>query len=57
MRAVRSDDGVLIGEYQGETVVFPDLEPTLEWLCSTPVDVHLFEESPIVKMYEDELIA
>jgi len=37
-----------------EVVVLPDLEPTIEWVLSTPIELHLFEESPIVKMYEEE---
>jgi hypothetical protein len=50
--AKRNADGDLVGTYQGEEVIFPELETTLDFVLSTPVDVHLFEESPIVKMHE-----
>src|SRR5690242_1720250 len=32
--AERNDDGDMIGQYEGEEVIFPDLEPTLEWSLS-----------------------
>lgn len=54
MSAVRNEDGDLVGRFEGEDVIFPDLEPTLEWVLSTPVDMHLFEEAPILKCYEEE---
>ena len=41
MSAVRNEDGDLVGRFEGEDVIFPDLEPTLEWVLSTPVDMHL----------------
>ena len=52
--AERNEDGDLVGRFDGEDVIFPDLEPTLEWVLSTPVDMHLFEEAPIIKSYEEE---
>lgn len=54
IQATRNDDGDLVGMFEGEMVIFPDLEPTLEWVLSTPVDLHLFEEAPIIKMYNEE---
>jgi len=49
VEATRNEEGDLEGEIGGEKVIFPEQEPTLEWVLSTPVDLHLFEESPIVK--------
>lgn len=54
LSAKRNEEGDLVGQFQGEEVIFPDLETTLEWTLSTPVDAHLFEEAPIIKMYEEE---
>jgi len=54
VQAQPNEHGDLVGQYEGEEVVFPDMEATLEWVLSTPVDLHLFEEQPIVKVYEDE---
>jgi len=51
---VRNEDGDLVGRFEGEDVIFPDLEPTLEWVLTSPVELHLFEEAPIVKCYEEE---
>ena len=50
----RNEDGDLIGEWEGEEVIFPDLETSLEWVISTPVDTHLFEEVPIIKECPDD---
>lgn len=50
----RNDEGDLVGTWQGEEVVFPDLENTLEWVLSTPVEAHLFEEVPIIKECPEE---
>lgn len=49
---VRNEDGDLVGRFDGEDVIFPDLEPTLEWVLTTPVELHLFEEAPILKCYQ-----
>ncbi len=54
IEASRNADGVLVGEVQGEKVVFPELEPTLEWVLTTPVELHLFEELPYVKLSPEE---
>lgn len=51
---VRNEDGDLVGRFDGEDVIFPDLEPTLEWVLTTPVELHLFEEAPILKCYQEE---
>jgi len=56
MGEVNASTGVIEGEMYGEHVVFPELSPTLEWACTTPVDLHLFVESPIIKMYENEIL-
>jgi len=50
----RNEEGDLVGRFEGEDVIFPDLEPTLEWVLTSPVELHLFEEAPIVKCYEEE---
>jgi len=42
-------DGCLYGEWEGERVIFPDMETSLDWVLSTPVETHLFEEQPIIK--------
>ena len=34
-------------------MIFPDLETSLEWVLTTPVDTHLFEEVPIIKECPD----
>ena len=52
--AERNEDGDLVGRFEGEDVIFPDLEVSLEWVLTSPVDVHLFEEAPIIKAYEEE---
>ena len=49
----RNEEGDLIGQWEGEEVIFPDLETSLEWVLSTPVDTHLFEEVPIIKECPD----
>jgi hypothetical protein len=54
LHPVRNEDGDLVGRFEGEDVIFPDLEPTLEWVLTSPVELHLFEETPIVKCYEEE---
>jgi hypothetical protein len=50
----RNSEGDLVGKWEGEECIFPEQEPTLEWVLSTPVDLHLFEEVPIVKECPDE---
>lgn len=37
------------GIIDGEEVIFPELSATIEWVLSTPVDLHLFEEPPVIK--------
>jgi len=54
VEVIRNADGELEGQWDNETVVFPELEATLEWVLSTPLDEHLFEEVPIVKECPDE---
>jgi len=54
VNARRNADGDLEGVYKGVTCIFPDQEVTLEWVLSTPVDVHLFEEQPYVKDCPDD---
>lgn len=54
LTATRNAEGDMVGQFQGEEVIFPDLDSTLEWTLSSPVDLHLFEEAPIIKMYEEE---
>ena len=49
----RNEEGDLVGEWEGEEVIFPDLETSLEWVLTTPVDTHLFEEVPIIKECPD----
>ena len=43
-----NEDGDRIAEINGETVVVPVLEWTLEWVLSSPPDYHTFDETPIV---------
>jgi hypothetical protein len=49
IECVRNEEGDLEGVINGEPVIFPEQEPTIEWVLSTPVDLHLFDEVPIVK--------
>ena len=53
VKVIRNEEGDLIGQWEGEEVIFPDLETSLEWVLSTPVDTHLFEEVPIIKECPD----
>ena len=50
----RNAEGDMVGQWGGEEVIFPDLDTSLDWVLSTPVDVHLFEEVPIIKECPDE---
>lgn len=47
------DDGIAAVEVQGENgpeeIIIPDAEETIEWILSSPVDLHLFTETPIIK--------
>ena len=49
VQVTRNEEGDLEGKWGGEDVIFPDLDTSLEWVLSTPLDVHLFEEQPIIK--------
>lgn len=47
---VRQDShGDWVGKVDGEEVIFPEQAATIEWVLSTPVDLHLFEETPVIK--------
>ena len=50
----RNEEGDMVGQWGGEEVIFPDLDTSLEWVLSSPVDVHLFEEVPIIKECPEE---
>ena len=54
VQVTRNEEGDLVGQWGGEDVIFPDLDTSLEWVLSTPVDVHLFEEVPIIKECPDD---
>jgi hypothetical protein len=49
VEVIRNADGDMVGMWEGEEVIFPDLDTSLEWVLTTPVDTHLFEEAPIIK--------
>lgn len=58
VNATRDANGDLVGQWEGETVIFPDQDVSLDFVLTTPVDVHLFEETPIIKEcpeYTEEL--
>ena len=47
---VRQDShGDWVGTINGEEVIFPEQAATIEWVLSTPVELHLFEETPVIK--------
>jgi len=46
---VKDVDGLPIAVINGEEVVVPQLEDTLEFTLSSPMDLHTFEESPVIK--------
>ena len=50
VQVTRNADGDMVGQWGDEEVIFPDLDTSLDWVLSTPVDVHLFEEVPIIKV-------
>jgi hypothetical protein len=41
---IRWEDGVRIGELEGEEVVFPHMATTIEWVISSPPPLHGFDE-------------
>ncbi len=43
------EQGVTWANFYGEKVVVPPAESTLEWVLATPMDSHLFDETPVVK--------
>ena len=49
VEVIRNAEGDMVGMWEGEEVIFPDLDTSLEWVLSTPVETHLFEEAPIIK--------
>lgn len=53
-KLVEDENGELVGEVEGVQVVVPIADDTLEWILSTPVDTHLFEEQPIIKLLPSE---
>lgn len=54
VQATRNAEGDLVGTFQGEQVIFPDMENTLEWVLTTPVDLHLFDEVPFFKVAPED---
>ena len=56
MLSVVNEDGKLWTKIQGEHVVVPKLEQTLEWMLESPPDYHSFDELPLIvdsSMIED----
>ena len=39
-------------EINGETIHIPDIAHTIEWAVGSPPLLHLFEETPVVKITE-----
>lgn len=43
------DDETLIFKVNGEDIWVPDVSRSIEWVLDTPVDLHLFDECPVIK--------
>ncbi len=46
-------DGCIVIELNGEKIWVPDVARSLEWVLSTPTDLHLFNETPVIKETTD----
>jgi len=49
-----SESGEQFVTLEGERIVVPKMEYYLDWSVPVPVDLHLFEESPVVKECPNE---
>eukprot|EP00457_Paulinella_chromatophora_P011173 gb/GEZN01011301.1/.p2 GENE.gb/GEZN01011301.1/~~gb/GEZN01011301.1/.p2 ORF type:complete len:100 (-),score=13.56 gb/GEZN01011301.1/:265-564(-) len=58
LECVEEEDGNTYAFWQNEKIVVPRMESTIEWVLASPVDLHNFEEPPVVKeCFGDEFTA
>lgn len=46
---IKIEEDCIVATINGEDVWVPDIARTIEWALPTPVDVHLFDETPVIK--------
>jgi hypothetical protein len=49
------EDGMHMAEINGQKIVVPDCENTLEWVLNTPIEYHCFDEVPVVVDQPDSI--
>jgi len=48
-------DGDVVGIFENEEVIFPQIAPTIDYALSSPPDLHLFHEYPIIKRCPEQM--
>jgi hypothetical protein len=43
------EEGTIVVTLNGEEIWVPDIARSIEWCLSTPTDLHLFNETPVIK--------
>lgn len=46
---MRLEDDCLVATINNEEVYVPHISRSIEWVLSSPPDLHLFEETPVIK--------
>ena len=43
------EEGTIVIKLGGEDIWVPDVARSIEWVLSSPTDIHLFNETPVIK--------